>query len=76
MSPILPSVGFPLLSLGLSALQALSVTAGQVPAVDGVFGGVRTSGAASESSLVSDVAASTPTPGALRVTENSGICGE
>lgn len=74
----MPSVLLSLLGLGLGALHASSVSAGQVPVVDGVIGGVRTSDSTTKNleTLASDVRASTPTPGALRVTENSGICGE
>ncbi|EIM82394.1 serine carboxypeptidase [Stereum hirsutum FP-91666 SS1] len=72
----MPSVVLSLLGLGLGALHASSVSAGQVPVVDGVIGGVRTSDSTTKNleTLASDVRASTPTPGALRVTENSGIC--
>lgn len=74
----MPSVVLSLLGLGLGALHASSVSAGQVPVVDGVIGGVRTSDSTAKNleALASDVRSTTPTPGALRVTENSGICGE
>ncbi|KAI0310168.1 serine carboxypeptidase [Amylostereum chailletii] len=61
------------------ALPALSVRASQVPIVDGVLGGVPASSpgfsAETKSQRKSAVADATdPTPGALRVTENSGVC--
>ncbi|KAF8646648.1 hypothetical protein AX16_007146 [Volvariella volvacea WC 439] len=55
----------------LLALPA-AVLGGQIPVVDGVIGGVPTT---NEPTLQQDgptIAA--PTPGALRVTENSGVC--
>lgn len=79
MPPVMPSVALSLLGLGLGALHVSPAFAGQVPIVDGIIGGVRSANSTSEKTveaLVSDVQASTPTPGALRVTENSGICGE
>lgn len=64
-----------LLGLSLNSLPIL-VSAGQVPVVDGVIGGVRKPSSTKPlEGLVSNIRVSTPTPGALRVTENSGICG-
>ena len=57
----------------LAALGALSVQAfaRQIPIVDGVVGGVRTSPAVHVDATLSTAAT---TPGKLRVTENSGVC--
>lgn len=57
----------------LAIIPASGVLAGQIPVVDGVIGGrraVKTPQVKAESSHV-DV---TIVPGALRVTENSGVC--
>lgn len=51
------------------------VLAGQIPIVDGVIGGVPKATNALEDSVIESTSASAPTPGKLRVTENSGICG-
>lgn len=64
------SVGF---LLGISLLTS----AGQIPVVDGVLGGVRATPAIDE---VAPAATTTgilgpPTAGALRFVENTGICG-
>lgn len=53
--------------------NALPALAGQVPVVEGTVGGVRSV----TSKLHADAkspAKSQPTPGKLRVTENSGVC--
>jgi hypothetical protein len=58
------------------ALPAL-ISGDQIPAVDGVIGGVP-SGAHNSKNLaraVSRDASTQPTPGKLRVVENSGVCG-
>lgn len=66
---------FPAVTALLAVLPALPALAGQVPIVEGVLGGVR-SQAASISAIHDDAKSpkSTPTPGKLRVTENSGVC--
>lgn len=53
------------------------VLGGQIPIVDGIIGGVPSTSAPSEDFLTQGpgVGASAPTPGKLRVTENSGVCG-
>jgi hypothetical protein len=59
------------------ALPAL-ISGDQIPAVDGVIGGVP-SGAHNFKNLARAVSGDTstpPTPGKLRVVENSGVCGE
>ena len=59
--------------IAIFALPAL-INGGQIPAVDGVTGGVPSSGAHDFKNLAG--ATSTPrTPGKLRVVENSGVCG-
>lgn len=57
----------------LTALPIGRVLGGQVPIVDGVLGGVSSTTSSTKPELLK-VAATTP--GKLRVTENSGICGE
>ncbi|KAI0945689.1 hypothetical protein AcW1_001851 [Taiwanofungus camphoratus] len=57
----------------LAALPVVPVLGGQVPVVDGVLGGVRTSRTQAVGTA-SQVSASATTPGKLRVTENSGVC--
>jgi hypothetical protein len=52
-----------------------SVCGGQFPVVDGVVGGVPKVHPQLSSKIVSAVV-NTTTPGKLRVTENSGICGK
>ena len=68
-----------LLSAALAAALAFPATgfAKQIPVVDGVIGGVGTTSAPEAETLTADAstAADAITPGALRVTENSGICG-
>lgn len=56
-------------------LWPINVLGGQVPIVDGVIGGVPSTPHALEDSVIESTSASAPTPGKLRVTENSGICG-
>jgi hypothetical protein len=54
------------------------IRGGQIPAVDGVIGGVPSSGARNFKNLgraVSGDASTPPTPGKLRVVEKSGVCG-
>ncbi|ETW75785.1 serine carboxypeptidase S10 [Heterobasidion irregulare TC 32-1] len=67
-----------LLSAALAAALAFPATgfAKQIPVVDGVIGGVGTTSAPEAETLTADAstAADAITPGALRVTENSGIC--
>ncbi|KAI0053186.1 serine carboxypeptidase [Auriscalpium vulgare] len=60
--------------VALAALPA-SVLGRQIPVLDGVIGGVKSSSVAkAKAPQQFSVAASTPTPGKLRVTENSGVC--
>jgi len=59
------------------ALPAL-IRGKQIPVVDGVVGGVPSPGARNFKNLARDVsgnASTPPTPGKLRVVENSGVCG-
>jgi hypothetical protein len=59
------------------ALPSL-ISGGQIPAVDGVIGGVPSPGARNFKNLsraVSGDASSPQTPGKLRVVEKSGVCG-
>ena len=67
--------------LGLSALTSLlavlpvaTVLGGQVPAVDGVIGGVPAIRSTSSKFKVADLKTAATTPGKLRVVENSGVC--
>lgn len=53
----------------------IHVLGGQIPVVDGVIGGIPSTPNALEDSVIESTSASAPTPGKLRVTENSGICG-
>ena len=57
----------------LAVLPALPALAGQVPVVEGVVGGVRSLAASSQAESKAR-AKTSPTPGKLRVTENSGVC--
>ena len=60
------------------ALPAL-ISGGQIPAVDGIIGGVPSPGVHNFKNLagaVSGNVSTPPTPGKLRVVENSGVCGE
>ncbi|EIM82008.1 serine carboxypeptidase [Stereum hirsutum FP-91666 SS1] len=52
----------------------IHVLSGQIPVVDGVIGGIPSTPNALEDSVIESTSASAPTPGKLRVTENSGIC--
>jgi hypothetical protein len=64
--------------VAILALPAL-VSGGQLPVVDGVIDGVPSPGAHNFKNLaraVSGNASTPPTPGKLRVVENSGVCGE
>jgi hypothetical protein len=70
-----------LLISALAAIFALPtlINGGQIPVVDGVIGGVPSPGAHNFKNLagaVSSNASTPPTPGKLRVVENSGVCGE
>ncbi|KAF7974316.1 hypothetical protein HWV62_12482 [Athelia sp. TMB] len=59
----------------LAILPASEVLAGQIPVVDGVIGGRRAATAAKITAKVQDLHTdATIVPGALRVTENSGVC--
>ena len=58
----------------LAAFPVIGVIGGQVPLVDGVLGGVPNS--FSQPQVLEDTSTAATTPGALRVTENSGICGK
>ena len=59
----------------LAILPASEVLAGQIPVVDGVIGGRRAAKAAEMTAKVQDLHTdATIVPGALRVTENSGVC--
>lgn len=69
----------PLHRLGVVASLALLASAGQIPIVDGVFGGVPTPTTPFEASrTVEDVAqvSGSPVPGKLRFITNSGVCGK
>ena len=61
----------------LTAFQVSSfIAASQVPAIDGVIGGVPpSSGSAKSGSQPLQLTSFATTPGKLRVTENSGVCG-
>jgi hypothetical protein len=56
------------------ALPAL-INGVQIPAVDGVIGGVPSPGAHDLKNLARAVSGDALTPGKLRVVENSGVCG-
>ncbi|EMD34742.1 hypothetical protein CERSUDRAFT_86172 [Gelatoporia subvermispora B] len=60
----------------LAALPVAPALAGQFPVVNGVIGGVRSLSDAPTKvdAKVAPAASSTPTPGKLRVVENSGVC--
>lgn len=59
----------------LAVLPASEVLAGQIPVVDGVIGGRRAATAAATTAKVQQLHSDASiVPGALRVTENSGIC--
>lgn len=61
--------------VGILATQfASGVVSSQIPTVHGVVGGVPSSPVKRSVIDTSRIAASTRTPGKLRVTENSGIC--
>lgn len=59
----------------LSAFPVIGVFGGQVPVVDGVLGGVPTPSAL-KPQVLEDTSTVATTPGLLRVTENSGVCGK
>ena len=66
-------------SLTILSSLGLLASAGQIPKVDGVYGGVRTSTTESNPTpafkeAVAQVSG-TPVAGKLRFVENSGICG-
>jgi hypothetical protein len=64
--------------VAILALPAL-INGNQIPTLDGVIGGVPSPGAHNFKNLagaVSGNASTPPTPGKLRVVENSGVCGE
>ena len=59
--------------IGIFTTQlARGVLGGQIPVINGVLGGVPSSTPSVED--IVQIAATTRTPGKLRVTENSGIC--
>jgi hypothetical protein len=58
----------------LSFIPALAF-AGQIPVIDGVVGGVRSSKETTNKFKSATLNSTAVTPGALRYTENSGICG-
>jgi len=66
--------------VAMFALPAL-VSGGQIPAVRGTIGGVHRRGGAHDfenlarADAVSGDVSTPPTPGKLRVVENSGVCG-
>lgn len=60
--------------LALALLPWNGVLGGQIPVVDGVLGGVKSS-AAKSPQLLQTATLPAPAPGKLRVVENSGICG-
>ncbi|KAJ4001654.1 serine carboxypeptidase [Lentinula boryana] len=63
----------PLFPLLLAALP--SVLGGQVPIVDGVYGGVRsTTGSSRGTTKPADLSVAATTPGKIRAVENTGIC--
>jgi len=67
----LPDMPSWLSSLLLAVPAVLQASAGQVPIVDGVIGGVAT-----QNNVVPETtSAKAPFAGELRVVENSGICG-
>jgi hypothetical protein len=61
-------------TLVLATQLASGVLGGQIPTVNGILGGVKPPSDISYVEDIERIAASTPTPGKLRVTENSGIC--
>jgi hypothetical protein len=65
--------------IAILALPAL-ISGGQVPIVDGVIGGVPSPEAckfkAPKEAFSNNALPTVPTPGKLRVVENSGVCGE
>lgn len=65
---------FPLLLCG--ALTISSASAGQVPVVDGVLGGVPSSASVSHETTRKLFTIAATTPGQLRIKENTGICGK
>lgn len=59
----------------LAAFQASSAIAtSQVPVIDGIIGGVPSS-SGTANLAAQQLTTSVTTPGQLRVTENSGVCG-
>ena len=56
----------------LAALPSLTVRGGQIPLVNGVYGGVGPATAAD--TKLAAVSPAATTPGKLRVVENSGVC--
>lgn len=58
----------------LTTLHISTVLGSQVPVVDGIIGGVPT-GPVDKVKLATRPGISTVTPGALRIVENSGVCG-
>ncbi|KAG6889891.1 hypothetical protein C0995_013867 [Termitomyces sp. Mi166 len=57
----------------LAAFPVIGVFSGQVPVVDGVLGGVPIV-STSKPQVLEETSTAATTPGALRVTENSGVC--
>ena len=62
----------PALTALLAALPASTVLGGQIPFVNGAYGGVGP--ARSEDVKLATVSPAATTPGKLRVVENSGVC--
>lgn len=61
-----------ILSTFLTLLTVSRVLGGQVPSINGIWGGVSSSISARQSA--NSAMAAVTTPGKLRVTENSGVC--
>jgi len=57
----------------LAAAPILGAYAGQIPVVDGVLGGVPLTASVPPKTLISE---GTAVAGALRIVENSGVCGK
>jgi hypothetical protein len=61
--------------LGACYVASVAAKGAQIPVVDGVIGGVPVKSTAKDAQVEEDVTTQATTPGALRVTENSGVCG-
>jgi hypothetical protein len=64
------------LAAALLALTPLAALAGQIPVVDGVIGGVPATGPSPDPRPATRPSTAAAAAGSLRVTENSGVCGE